>query len=161
MKLPSYIRDLISTRTTAKQLFNDLPEAEARKQATAEVLAETGYKANTIKSKPPSPAPAKHRFRNGLTRQDAMDVYHSLMRPFVGHQPPPSSSSSPVTGEPQIVRRARRSKPSPPPVEPPATKHALPLLYPDGQRNGRGTNINHEFSDSPATQTWRQQNQRE
>jgi hypothetical protein len=66
----------------------------------------------------------------------------------------PSTSSrltSPVAGAP-TVRRARRSKPSPPPVEPPVTKHSLPLLYTDGQRSGRGTNINHEFSDSPATQ---------
>jgi hypothetical protein len=163
--IPRRVWDAISSRATILSLFEGMTAKDARAQALREVAHDEKIKASRLRSSKPPQASPKN-VNSGIYR-DAMFVYNALMRPLqpvIDRFSPSSSTSStvsPVTGEPQIVRRARRSKPSPPPVEPPATKHALPLLYTDGQRSSRGTNINHEFSDSPATKTWRQQNQRE
>jgi len=163
-RLPRYLLDQISNLALMKRLLgpDDMTEAQARAEATDEVAKQAGkinrdtYKQSTV---------SYYSYSEAEKRADADEVLRSLMRdptpPIAKRSPSTSSrSTSPVAGAP-TVRRARRSKPSPPPVEPPVTKHSLPLLYTDGQHNGRGTNINHEFSDSPATQTWRQQNQRE
>jgi hypothetical protein len=163
-RLPRYLLEQISNLTLMKRLLgpNDMTEAQARAEATDEVAKQAGkidpaaYRQPTV---------SYYGYSEAEKRADAQAFIHDMLRdptPSIAKRSPSTSSrsTSPVAGAP-TVRRARRSKPSPPPVEPPVTKHSLPLLYTDGQRSGRGININHEFSDSPATQTWRQQNQRE
>jgi hypothetical protein len=159
-KLPRYILDQISTRMTTLELFDDVPPAEAKKRAIAEVAERTGYKPSALRS--PTP-PKNARRSSGLySYQDFLDVYNSLMAdPVTKHFKSPSTPS-PVTGG-STVRRTRQPKPSPP-EEPPAPPRR-DLLYAVGLSGNIGVrsgaiNINHEFSDSPATQTWRQQNGR-
>jgi hypothetical protein len=169
--LPRYLRDRISASTTMKKLLGPIgmTDAEARRLAVDEVAKETKIKPSTLrKSVPPTPPKNTRRGAGLYTLEDARFVYDQLMRDPLSvfkRKPSPSTSSSPVTtGGHQNVRRVRRSKPSPPPEEPPAPPRR-DLLYAVGLTGGIGVrsgaiNINHEFSDSPATQTWRQQNGR-
>jgi hypothetical protein len=51
----------------------------------------------------------------------------------------------------------RRGTPPAKPTPPPAPPQSWPLLYVVGGTRG-GVNINSEFRDTPATETWRRQN---
>jgi hypothetical protein len=165
-RIPRFIRDLISTRTTMKTLLGQ-DEAAARKAAVAEVLRETGYKA-TKKPNKPSPASTQHHHRRsstGLTIRDARDFIADMMRDVVGHRPSSSSSSIPSSSSDRRspaghhpVRRARQAVP-PVDEEPPTPKHHTELLYTSGGLSGGlrsgAVNLNHEFRDDATTARWR------